>query len=456
MKSLMEEIERICEEVLKRVEPGDEERRRIAFLANHIRDVVDEKARDLGIPAHAVIVGSTARGTWLSGEGKKDIDIFMMMPVHLTEDQLREYGLRIAEEVCKSLSYEYEERYASHPYVHAWFEHDGDEYEVDFVPSFEVSDPRSIKSAVDRTPFHNEYISRRIKGLEREVLLLKQFLKGAGIYGSEERVLGFSGYLCELLILKYSSFVNLLRHASSWKYGEFIHIEPLECDEREYKRRYGEPLIVVDPVDPKRNVAAAVSIESFSKLIDASREFLDRPSMHFFFPEKIKPMSGEEFLKKLKGRKTDIVVVLFDAPDVTDDILFPQLRKALSSVSDMIERHGFRIFRCEATVIGDEGERRRGKKRKCVLLFEMEVSTLPNVRIHVGPPVTSREHSRRFKNKHRVIRIRDGRYIAEVQREYREVDELIRGELIRCSLGKHISEDVKASGYEVRRNEEIL
>ena len=51
----------------------------------------------------------------------------------------------------------FEERYAEHPYVNAIF----DGFEVDLVPAFGVESAASIKSAVDRTPFHNNYILTR-------------------------------------------------------------------------------------------------------------------------------------------------------------------------------------------------------------------------------------------------------------------------------------------------------
>jgi tRNA nucleotidyltransferase (CCA-adding enzyme) len=43
-----------------------------------------------------------------------------------------------------------------------------------------------------------------------EVRLLKKFMKGTGVYGAEIKIGGFSGYLCELLILKYRSFAQTI------------------------------------------------------------------------------------------------------------------------------------------------------------------------------------------------------------------------------------------------------
>ena len=412
-----EEIKRICKEVIAKI---------------------NKKALEMGIEAHAISVGSTARNTWISGEA--DIDIFIMFPAEMSEEDLKEKGLALA----KSISDRYEERYASHPYIHAYF-YDAEgrtEHEADLVPCFSVKDASLLKSAVDRTPFHNEYVTKRIPGLEEEVLLVKQFLKSAGIYGSEQRRKGFSGYLCELLVLRYSSFAELLRNASEWQYGERIEIE----GGGKYKGE--DALIVIDPVDPNRNVAAAVSPDSFCRLIDAARDFLACPDASFFAMEKKKEMSRAEFVKCVEERGTEFVMVLFEAPDVVEDILFPQLRKAEASVTNLIERNGFTVYRSDVSVEGD----------KAFLMFELLVWNLPQVKKHVGPPVTSKYHSEQFKSKYKPFsfrkRIENGRYVVEVARKYTDAVELLKNELRSCSLGKQVSESIDR-GYEVLRNEEI-
>lgn len=434
-----EEIKRICRAVIERIRPDEEERRRVKAVIDLIITKINKNASEMGIEAHAISVGSTARNTWIRGEA--DIDIFIMFPAAMSEEYLKEKGLAVA----KSISDRYEERYASHPYIHAYF-YDAEgktEHEADLVPCFSVKDASLLKSAVDRTPFHNEYIVKRIPGLEDEVLLLKQFLKSAGIYGSEQRRKGFSGYLCELLILNYSSFVALLKNASQWNYGERIDIE----GRGKYKGTGKDPLIVIDPVDPNRNVAAAVSLDSFCRLIDSARDFLACPDASFFSHAKKKEMSRAEFVKRIKERGTEFVMVLFEAPDVVDDILFPQLRKAEASVINLIERNGFKVYRSDVSVEGN----------KAFLIFELLVWTLPQVKKHLGPPVTSKYHSEEFKSKYASrpsFRIENGRYVVEVERKYTDVVGLLKNELKSCSLGKQVSEAIN-KGYDVLRNEEI-
>ncbi|KAF5428964.1 tRNA nucleotidyltransferase (CCA-adding enzyme) [Candidatus Methanophagaceae archaeon] len=428
-----EEIKRICKAVIERIKPNDTERENVKAITNSIITNLNTKALELGITANAISVGSTVRNTWVSGEA--DIDIFLMFPVDMSEEDLKEKGLTLA----KSVSERYEERYASHPYIHAYFYAAGTEHEMDIVPCFAVKEAALLKSAVDRTPFHTEYVVQHISGLEDEVLLLKQFMKCLGIYGSEQRRKGLSGYLCELLILKYSSFVELLANASQWQYGVRIDLEG------HGKYRGEEPLIVIDPVDPKRNVAAAVSLYSFCKLIDTAREFLAQPDRKFFMPHEGKPMSEAEIRKLVKARGTEFVTVMFDVPDVVEDQLFPQLRKAEASIRNLIERNEFRVYRSDVTVEGG----------KAILVFEFLVWQLPKLKQHMGPPVTSEAHAAKFKSKHSPpYLIENGKYAVEVERKYTDVVSLLEHELNSCSLGKDVSESVE-KGYEVLKTEEI-
>ena len=434
-----EELKRIGEAVIERIRPDKEERGRVKAVTDLIIKKIDEKASDMGFDAHAISVGSTARNTWLSGE--TDIDVFIMFPEDMSEEDLKEQGLALA----TSISERCEERYASHPYIHAYF-YDAErrmEYGVDLVPCFLVKDASSLKSAVDRTPFHKEYITSRIAGLADDVLLLKQFMMRLGIYGSELRRRGFAGYLCELLVLHYASFGALLSAASQWHYGERIDIE----GKGTYKGEGNDPLIVIDPVDPNRNVAAAVSEYSFCRFIDAAREFLAEPRMKFFLPREAAPLRADEFAKLLNERGTEMVMVVFEAPDVVEDILFPQLRKAEASVTNLIERHGFEVYRSD--VCADGG--------KAFLLFELLVWSLPNVKKHFGPPVTSKLHAEKFKEKYAPsnrIFFEEGRYVVEVERKYTDIVSLLKNELWSCSLGKNVAESIK-KGYDVVRNEEI-
>ena len=415
--------------MLGRVRPSYEDRARLKEISGAILDRIEHLARVRGIGLKAMLVGSAARGTWLAGD--HDLDIFLGVP--------ETTPLQAALEIARLVAPEHDEKYAEHPYVHARV----DGFEVDLVPCYLVEDASQLKSAVDRTPFHTKYIARRIAGLEDEVLLLKQFMKGIGVYGSELKVGGFSGYLAELLVLCYGSFPGVLRAASSWRPGQLIDLEG------HAKKAHDEPLVVVDPVDSKRNVAAALTSDKMLQFAAASRAFLAEPSLDFFFPAPPKGLSDEVLLAQLMARESSLILVEFQAPPVVEDVLFPQLHKAEESVRALLERNGFRLLRSDVGSYCD----------RAMLLFEMEVWQLSRASRCLGPPVWEAEHLSKFLAAHPQPLsgpyIAEGRAVVELPRKYTRAQDLLAEELESLSLGKHLSWAVR-SGHNIYVGPELL
>jgi len=412
---------------------------------------IAELAAAEGVVCEPILVGSAARGTWLSGD--HDLDVF----IGVSEGS----SLLPALEVARRVAPEHEERYAEHAYVHARFEG----FEVDIVPCYLVEDGSRILSAVDRTPFHNRYVSRRIGGLEDEVLLLKQFMKGIGVYGSELKVGGFSGYLAELLVIRRGSFLGVLEEASSWRPGEAIDLEGHSS------RVHDDPLVVVDPVDPGRNVAAALTLDRMFTFVAASRLFLEEPGMEFFFPPPVFPLTDDELREAISDRKSTLVLLEFAGPDQVEDVVFPQLRKAEQSVCALLDRSGFSVLRSDAdwhrgarseVRDGETAGRRPETFGGCGvirMLFELSVAVLPRVERRVGPPVWEAEHAKKFVKSHPEPLsgpyVEDGRLVVEVARKFVEGPELLRKRVGGLSLGRHLGPELRR-GYKIYVGQEIL
>jgi tRNA nucleotidyltransferase (CCA-adding enzyme) len=408
--------------VLERIRPTPEEKKHLSEIANCILSRIQVEADSCGLNLKALLVGSAARGTWLSED--HDLDIFLGIPI--------DSDLSRALELAKKVVPEHEERYAAHPYIHA----KSDGFDVDLVPCYLVDNAANLKSAVDRTPFHTKYVASKIAGLEDDVLLLKQFMKGIGVYGSELKVGGFSGYLTELLILRYGSFPSVLQAAMSWMPGEIIDLES------HISLQHYEPLVVVDPVDPKRNVAAALTIDRMFQFVAASRCFLNNPSEDFFFPPKLQPISDEELQMILESRKSMLMLLDFQAPAVVEDVLFPQLRKAEDSARAMLERRGFRTLRSDAGIYGE----------RAGILLEMEVWEQSKVRKSLGPPIWEADHLSKFLAVHphplSGPYIENGRAVVDLPRSYVTARELLAAGIQDLSLGRHLSIAIR-SGHNI-------
>ncbi len=422
--------EEVLSEVLDQVSPSDEEREALHEAYESVRERAVETLDQEGIDADVTLVGSAARDTWLSGD--RDIDVFLLLPTELERDEFERVGLNVGRAVFPDGTVEY----AEHPYVQGTEQG----YDVDIVPCYDLDSTDELRSAVDRTPFHKEHI-RGIaeefgEGYGDEVRLLKAFGRGAGVYGSDLRTRGFGGYLCELLVGHYGGFREVLEAAADW--SPQVRIEP-----REPEDGFEGHLVVVDPVDPSRNVASVVSEDSFARLIDAARGWLDEPNESYFFPEEPEPMGSEELSEALKERRTRLVAVVFEAPDIVEDQLYPQLRKTRRSLVEELERRGFDIIRADE--FADE---------RAVLLVEANVGEQSRVEKHAGPPVHVREHATAFAQKYEgadVVGpyIEDGRYVVEREREHTKVEDFVRSDaFFGVGMGKGIKEKTK-DGYEV-------
>ncbi|WP_135820378.1 CCA tRNA nucleotidyltransferase [Halostella litorea] len=414
--------------VREEIDPAPEERERLSAAAAELVDRCEAAVADIGVDADALLVGSTARGTWISGD--RDIDVFVRFPPDLDRERLEAYGLRVGDEVLP----EGGEEYAEHPYVTGEFRG----FDVDLVPCYDVASATEIQSAVDRTPFHTEYLRERLdEASAADVRLAKQFLKGVGAYGSDLRTQGFSGYLVELLVLAYGGFRPFVEAAADWH-------PPVRLDPEDHgTATFDDPLVVIDPTDPGRNVAAVLSRANVARVQHYARELLDDPRADLFFPDPPEPLSADAVRGHVERRGTTPVAVRFDAPDVVEDQLYPQLRKSLSGVTDELDRRGFDVLR--ATAFADDD---------AVLLAELAVAELPAVERHEGPPVHVREHAAGFYGKYdggdAYGPFVDGdRYVVERERDHRSAAGFLRSDaLFDVALGATVEEALRAE-YDV-------
>lgn len=401
-------MRKLLKEILGEVTPPEEEHERERGI------VAELEERLLGFGVKPVLVGSLAKKTDLRGD--KDIDIFIMFHEDVSREELEERGLRIGRELFTGLKAEYEIDYAEHPYVKGSYKG----YIIDIVPCYDVRKP---KSAVDRTPYHTKYVRRKIRENRRlcgEIRLLKQFMKGVGVYGAEAKVQGFSGYLTELLVINYGSFEDTLKAASGWKFNQILDPENLWGDKIALKYFFPDAsLIVVDPIDENRNAAAAVSRQRLAEFIYSASEFLKSPSREFFFAKKSKPPDRGELFRRMKSRGTRMMAVLFEHVRINPNTLYSQLRKTEVALKKSIEGYDFRVLKSDLWT--DE-------VNHSIILFDFEVWELPRIKHHLGPPIDKTPgDSENFIERHRGYKpyIRDGRWVVDTEREFKKIEELL-------------------------------
>ena len=385
----MTDLLKVCEEVKRRIIPNQKLRSAVQDKAEEIRSAVENESRKAGLTTEVRIDGSVAKDTWLKDYA--DVDIFMRVSPSLSKEQLRDVCLPIAKRALAPNPIV--ERYAEHPYVESYTPlGKKGTLRVNVVPCYNVK-PGQWLSATDRSPYHTEYIHQHLRSSQRdEVRLLKAFMRGIGAYGADIKTGGFSGMLCETLILAQQDFQSVLKRFSDWEETSFIDLENyFEGRTDEAHRLFREPLIVIDPVDKGRNLAAAVRSDQLWTFAAASRQLLAKPSKSFFEEPRISPLNPSASRRLLNERASTILAIVMGTIDVPVDILWSQLYKTERALVSLLESNDFSIIRSSSW---------SNEHSLNVTLLELEQDELAASRRHVGPPISRVAESAAFVRKH--------------------------------------------------------
>ncbi|MCW4051270.1 MAG: CCA tRNA nucleotidyltransferase [Candidatus Bathyarchaeota archaeon] len=403
---------KLRKEILEKVKPKGEEAEAVETFRLSLLEEINGFLLEEGWTGKAESHGSVAHGTWISEE--EDLDVFIVLDQLHSKDELP----RLLETLKQRLDGEFTEGYAEHPYLQASI----GGYNIDLVPCFRIEQGGMLISSTDRTPLHTEYMMEKLTDFLRdEVRLLKQFMKGVGVYGAEIKVGGFSGYLCELLIIHYGSLWKLLEEAGVWRKGEVIPVDG-ESDPESLRKKYNDPLIIIDPVDESRNVASALTKQSFWAFVSAAQRMIENPKSTFFFPEPIN-VDEEKILGMMKDRGTDIVFLVIDEHKAdVPDTLWGQLHKSRLAIEKALKGNEFGVL--GSSVWSDEAHRH-------VFVFELESVVIPPVTKRVGPPAGMSVSVEKFIEAHKGSEtvsgplLEDDRWVVLTKREYSDAKEFL-------------------------------
>ena len=299
-------------EVLERIRPKEDEHNHTWVVATGILSAIEKDGR-----AKGMVVGSVARDTWLSGD--RDLDIFLLFPPNLSREELEETGLDLARSIARRFTGIFHEKYRRAPVRERYRRRPGRGSRPLLRGRLGCRHPVSRGPH----PFSHPVHLREIGPLRDDVLLAKAFAKACGVYGSDQMTEGFSGYLCELLVLHYGGFSPLIEAAAGWKPGTCIDLEGHAC------KAFEEPLRMIDPVDPARNVAAALSCTRMFEFVEYCRGYLENPSPDFFSPREQAGTDRKGFARALARRGTSLFAITFATPQLIPDIVVPHSGGAL-------------------------------------------------------------------------------------------------------------------------------
>jgi len=407
---------KVLDQVKKFTIPTIKEQETMKELAEYSLQLVKEQAAKFPNVVGVEIGGSYAKGTWLQGE--VDLDIFVKLKNDTDEKTFESVGKKIGFDALKK--FKPYVRYSDHPYVEASVKGTL----VNVVPCYDVQ-AGQWKSAADRSSFHTKFILESLDQTKKdEVRLLKKFLTAIGIYGAEIAKEGFGGYVAEVLVLHYESFLGVLEAASNFAQNQVIG-NPA--------KKFETPLVIIDPIDSNRNLGTAISAESVGKFVLSARSFLKKPSLSFF-----KPKPSHPNRKNLDST----IIVKFNYKPRSPDIIWGQIKRATTAISGQLELAGFDVLRKSS--VTDE-------KSEAAMIFLLRLPKIEKFMVKNGPEVLRRKESESFiakNHKNKLLWINESGKILSLQdRSFHDakpfLNNLLKKDLLASGVPSGLVSDIK-------------
>ncbi len=414
--------------VLKEIKPSASEQKDFLKLSNSFLDRLNKELASIG--AKAILGGSAAKDTWL--KESKDIDVFVQFPLRgkISSKGLSDALEKVLRKVMgKKAGKSLERLHGSRDYFQVEFE----KHLFEIVPILEIKSAEEAKNITDISPLHAVWVNEVGAKLKDDIRLAKQFCRANKLYGAESYIGGFSGYMLEILVLHYGSFLGLLEGASKWKAGGQVVIDTAKLHKSKAMALFNidnaklqGPLVLVDPVDKHRNAAAALSVLRFDLFRKRAKEFLRKPGKEFFILEKLKI----EKLALACSSQKKLAYVEFNGLEGKRDVVGAKLLKIFGFLSKELDAFG---------LLGADWQWSSGEKAK--MYFYLKSARIPDRKTIAGPPVELVEHAQGFRKKHgSKVFEKKGKLFAKVRNRYPAYEDFFEALLER----KYVLEKVKS------------
>lgn len=361
-----------------------------------IREMIKKIAVALkkgNVKAKICLGGSAAKETFLGDNF--DIDIFVMFDYKKYKEK------DISTILLKSL------KHLKPEVIHGSRDYLKIEKRFEIVPVLKIKNPSEVVNVTDASPLHVEWVKKYAKKnpkINSEIKLAKLFFKSCRVYGAESYIKGISGHVADILVINYGSFRKAIEAISKWKETTEIDIEKHKgiLD----KAKIVGPLTVIDPIQPNRNAAAAVSRESYEILKRTAKKFLANPSIDYFKEKRLDPFAvKDQYNLILKINVQQGKIDLVGAKLLKG---FEFIRKSLSDFS--VEKSDWWW----------------DKAKECYFYFKLKTIKLPAMYVKEGPSKEYPEHIERFKQKYKNTFIKDNRIYANVKHEFTDPSAFIK------------------------------
>jgi len=392
--------------------------RAYAQKIKHVQSSVLKKLRMKD--ATAVLGGSGAKNTWL--EGANDIDVYVKFAYAKYKDKSQDISRRLYRHLRK--------QFPKISILHGsrdYFQIKRDGFTVEIVPILAIRKATEAKNITDFSQFHVRYVTGHIKKrkqLAQDIRLAKVLTKANNLYGAESHIKGFSGYVLELLVIHYKSFINLVRAAAQWK--QTTVIGSVRAADRLNWAKKLSPLRLIDPVQPDRNAAAALSSEQYKKFITLCKRFMRKPAVDLFVPKDVD-------IARLK-RKGHLLTITAVPTRKKKDVAGAKALKAFGSLVKGLDAFG---------VVDSVFDYRDGVATYYIVV---QKKTLPKMYKQMGPPIDNTNAIALFRKAHKGVALRKDakvkKYYVMLARQHTTVHDFLRALLERDEILSRITQIV--------------
>lgn len=397
-------INQLLKEVLIDIQPDKNYEYEIFRGINDIIKKINQGQKNI----KAVLGGSGAKGTWLK---TFDADIFVLFDYKKFKDKSDKLS-DILEKILKKKFKNVIRLHGSRDY----FQLKQGNFTFEIVPILKIKKAEQAKNITDVSPLHSRWVAKH-KKLITEMRLSKQFCQAQNVYGAESYIRGFSGYVCEILIAYYGSFLSLVKNAVKWQDRIVVDAEKYYKGKDVFKlvntSKLISPLIVIDPVQKDRNAAAALSYEKFNAFKKAAKYFLSRPSKDFFVKNDLK----KQFLKE-KTKTMKLIIVEIEPIVGKTDVVGSKLLKIYEFLSKKLKEQNFKIIKKEWEW---------DKKNPAYFYLLLDKKPLGDLIEIEGPPMKMKEHINNFRKLHKKTFIKSGKIYSVEKRKFSAAEDLIKG-----------------------------
>ncbi|MEM2031888.1 MAG: nucleotidyltransferase domain-containing protein [Candidatus Woesearchaeota archaeon] len=397
------DVQKIYEEALNKFVYTDKDLAKVEEFMKKVKEILDNEVKNLKLDVEVFLGGSAAKRTFSK---QFDLDVFIRFK-KLKKNLSDKCELILKNLKQKKIIMDYDRIHGSRDYFKTFI----DGIKIEIVPIKYINFPEEAENITDVSPFHvNWFKSVSNEKICKDVVLLKTFLKANRLYGAETFRKGISGYVCEILVVYFGSFIKVIEFLSNTKKDIVIDLERY-YDSKTYEevvKILGEskkgPLIVIDPLDKNRNAAAAFSYENFEKLKQVCNNFLQNPSIDFFNKKPLLNLEKPFYYFKLKMPKGN--------DDATSTYLVVYFKKLYNFLKE-------KDFEPELMEYDFDFDKR-------IAEFVIKAKkNLDRIKIIKGPPLYLSEDVANFKRKYSLTFEENSRIYGKVERKLVDSEDAI-------------------------------